>query len=275
MGGSTDRFLQKESYFMKMNELGLVYFSPTGTTRKVIMEAARNIDLKSISYDLSIHKEKKPSMQFKKNDFVLFGIPVYGGRVPATFLEYFENLRGDNTPAALIATYGCREYEDALLELKNEVESRGFHVIGAGAFPVQHSIVRQIGMSRPNKADLKIIADFGIQLNRKLKNTEDFSEIQIQVPGNTPYKKYRTAPLVPKADVSLCTECKACAKACPAGAISLEDPKKTDKKKCISCMKCVYSCKQKARYVSKMKMNAIQKKLAKVCKSDKEAEFFV
>ena len=38
---------------MKMNELGLVYFSPTGTTRKVIIETARNIDLKSVSYDLS------------------------------------------------------------------------------------------------------------------------------------------------------------------------------------------------------------------------------
>ena len=84
---------------MKMNELGLVYFSPTGTTRKVIMAAARNIDLKSVSYDLSIHKEKKPAMQFKKNDLVLFGIPVYAGRVPKTFLEYFENLQGDNTPA--------------------------------------------------------------------------------------------------------------------------------------------------------------------------------
>ncbi len=31
---------------MKMNELKLVYFSPTGTTRKVITEAAANIDLK-------------------------------------------------------------------------------------------------------------------------------------------------------------------------------------------------------------------------------------
>ena len=155
---------------MKMNELGLVYFSPTGTTRKVIMEAARNIDLKSVSYDLSIHKEKKPAMQFKKNDLVLFGIPVYAGRVPKTFLEYFENLQGDNTPAALIATYGCREYEDALLELKNEVEKRGFKVIGAAAFPTEHSIARKIGMSRPNKEDLKVIADFGVQLNRRVKN---------------------------------------------------------------------------------------------------------
>ena len=44
----------KGEFFMKMNELGLVYFSPTGTTRKVIMETARNIDLKSVSYDLSL-----------------------------------------------------------------------------------------------------------------------------------------------------------------------------------------------------------------------------
>jgi ferredoxin len=265
----------KGEFFMKMNELGLVYFSPTGTTRKVIMETARNIDLKSVSYDLSIHKEKKPNLHFKCNDFVLFGIPVYGGRVPATFLEYFETLKGDNTPAALIATYGCREYEDALLELKNEVESRGFKVIGAGAFPVQHSIVRQIGMSRPNKADLKVIADFGIQLNRKLRNAVDFNNVDIQVPGNNPYKKYGTIPLVPKTDVNLCIECKACAKSCPSGAISMENPKKTDKKKCISCMKCVYSCRKKARYVSNMKLNIAQKKLTKVCKSDKQAEIFM
>ena len=77
---------------MKMNELKLVYFSPTGTTRKVIMETASRIDLKSVSYDLSVHKEKKPSLKFKNNDFVIFGIPVYAGRVPATFLQYFENL---------------------------------------------------------------------------------------------------------------------------------------------------------------------------------------
>ena len=101
---------------MKTTELKLVYFSPTGTTRRVIMEAARQIDLKSVSFDLSVHKEKKPVLQFDETDFVLFGIPVYSGRVPETFLSYFETLKGNNTPAALIATYGCRAYEDALLE---------------------------------------------------------------------------------------------------------------------------------------------------------------
>lgn len=214
-------------------------------------------------------------MQFKKNDLVLFGIPVYAGRVPKTFLEYFENLQGDNTPAALIATYGCREYEDALLELKNEVEKRGFKVIGAAAFPTEHSIARKIGMSRPNKEDLKVIADFGVQLNRRVKKSENFDNISIEVPGNDPYKKYSTTSLTPKVDTTLCTECKACAKACPAGAISMTDPKKTDKKLCISCMRCVRSCKQRARYVSTFKMNQLEKKLTKICKTDKAADIFM
>lgn len=260
---------------MKMNELKLVYFSPTGTTRRVIMEVAKNIDLKSVSFDLSIHKEKKPSLRFKENDFVLFGIPVYGGRVPETFLQYFENLSGNNTPAALVATYGCREYEDALLELKDEVEKRGFKVIGAAAFPVEHSIVRSIGLGRPNKNDMKTIADYGNKLNRRLASCNTFDDIQITVPGNTPYRKPGSAGLVPKTDVSLCTECGACVKACPAGAISEKDPKKIDKKKCLSCQKCVRNCKQKARYVSEMKLKMLTNKLNKVCQSDKAADLFL
>lgn len=111
---------------MKMNELKLIYFSPTGTTHKVVMETARSIDLKSVSFDLTIKKDLKPVAKFAPNDFALFAIPVYYGRVPALFLKYLDLFSGNGTPAALVATYGCREYEDALLELKTEVEKRGF-----------------------------------------------------------------------------------------------------------------------------------------------------
>ena len=70
---------------MKMNELKLIYFSPTGTTHKVVMETARSIDLKSVSFDLTIKKDLKPVAKFAPNDFALFAIPVYYGRVPALF----------------------------------------------------------------------------------------------------------------------------------------------------------------------------------------------
>ena len=260
---------------MKMNELKLVYFSPTGTTRKVIMEAARSIDLKSISFDFSVYKEKKPVLKFNKDDFVLFGIPVYASRVPAIFTEYLANITGNGTPAALIATYGCRDYEDALLELKDTVEKNGFKVIGAAAFPTEHSIVQTIGARRPNKADMKTISEFGIELNRRLRKSENFDEFQIKVPGNTPYRKYSKNALFPKADINLCTECKACAKACPAGAIDIKDPKKTDHKKCIGCMRCVRNCKQRARSVSSIKMRMLEGKLNKVCQSDRPADIFL
>ncbi len=260
---------------MKMNELKLVYFSPTGTTRRVMMETARNIDLKSVSFDFSVYKEKKPVLKFAPNDFAIFAIPVYGGRVPALFAEYLTAVTGDSTPAALIATYGCREYEDALLELKDIVTGNGFQVIGAAAFPTEHSLVPMIGSRRPNKADLKVISEFGIELKRRIRKSDSFDQFDIRVPGNTPYRKYMQNSLFPKADVSLCTECKACAKSCPAGAISLKSPKKTDHQKCIGCLRCVRFCRQNARSVSSIKMRMLERKLMKICQSDKKADIFL
>ena len=148
-------------------------------------------------------------------------------------------------------------------------------MIGAATFPVEHSIVRSIGLGSPNKNDMKVIADYGNKLNRKLASCDTFDDIQITVPGNTSYRKRGSAGLVSKTDVSLCTECGACVKACPTGAISEKDPKKIDKKKCISCQKCVRNCKQKARYVSEMKFKFLTKKLNKACKSDKAADIFL
>ena len=165
---------------MKMNELKLIYFSPTGTTHKVVMETARSIDLKSVSFDLTIKKDLKPVAKFAPNDFALFAIPVYYGRVPALFLKYLDLFSGNGTPAALVATYGCREYEDALLELKAEVEKRGFKVIGAAAFPAEHSIVNSIGARRPNKADLKEASEYGISLNRIIKKEDSFASFDLK-----------------------------------------------------------------------------------------------
>lgn len=260
---------------MKINELKLVYFSPTGTTRRVIMETARHIGLKSVSFDFSVYKAKKPVLKFAENDFALFAAPVYGGRVPALFTEYLENVTGKGTPAALIVTYGCREYEDALLEMKTVVESHGFKVIAAAAFPAEHSIIQTIGARRPNKEDMKTIGEFGVEINRRIKNEKSFDQIQIQVPGNSPSRKYSTISLTPKTDSTRCTECGSCARVCPAGAISLKDPKKTDSKKCISCMKCIRVCKEYARSISSLKLRMTENKLKKVCQSDKKADIFL
>lgn len=260
---------------MKINNLNLVYFSPTGTTRRVIMAVAQKFDLKSVSYDLTTHKAKSPLLRFDKADFVLFGIPVYSGRVPKTVLTYFENLKGNRTPCALIATYGNREYEDALLELKTVVQEKGFLVMGAAAFPAEHSIVRTIGRGRPDKEDFKMIENYGVQLRRKLKHYEPAKHCDLAVSGNPQYRAYNSVPLIPKGVSADCTLCGACKKVCPAGAISADKPYKTDAKKCISCMRCLRVCPVKTRKISAFKYKIAKKKLEKVCQVRKEPEIFI
>lgn len=260
---------------MKVNQLHLIYFSPTGTTRKVIMSVAHNIDLKSVSYDLTTtYRTKEPNFKFKEQDFVLIGIPVYSGRVPKIVLEYLSHLSGSNTPTALIATYGNRAYEDALLELKTVVEEKGLKVIGAAAFPVEHSIVKVVAKGRPDKEDMRKINDYGIQLNRKIKAIEDLSTLSLTVDGNPEYRPYKTIPLVPHGS-SACTGCNTCVKLCPASAIDAKTPRKTTRKKCISCMRCVYGCPQKVRSVNKLFYKKAKGMLIRTSSYRKEPDIFI
>ena len=276
---------------MKMNELKLVYFSPTGATRKAVMETARNIDLKSVSFDFSVYKEKKPVLKFAHNDLAVFGIPVYYGRVPALFMEYLQNISGDNTPAALIATYGCREYEDALLELKNTVNSLDFRCIGAVAAVARHSIVDSIASFRPDLQDSAQLSAFFDKIQDKIRTlpspgtqspekrgldsgTGTDKILDFYVPGNFPYKEINLVQLVPELTGD-CSFCGVCARRCPVKAISPENYAQVDSKKCISCMRCLRICTRKARSLPPEKLQPLAARLEKLCSDRKQNELFL
>lgn len=65
--------------------------------------------------------------------------PVYGGRVPVLALQRLQRLKGNGAPAILGVVYGNRDYEDALLELRDTAISLGFSPLTAGAFIGEHS----------------------------------------------------------------------------------------------------------------------------------------
>ena len=70
-------------------------------------------------------------------------------------------------------------------------------------------------------------------------------------------------------------KCGKCAAECPVGAIPASDPTKTDKDKCITCMRCVAVCPHFARSLNPVMLAAAKAGLKKSCSERKEPELFL
>lgn len=129
---------------MNMN-INSMYFSATDTTKKVVTGIAQKISEKidwgkSINnIDFTLPGVREKSVSFSEKDLVIFGVPVYAGRVPNVLIKYLNTISGNGALAIPVVVYGNRNYDDALIELKDILESNGFIVIAAGAFIGEHS----------------------------------------------------------------------------------------------------------------------------------------
>jgi len=75
--------------------------------------------------------------------------------------ETLEKLKGQGTPAVVIAVYGNRAYEDALLEGADWLEKQGFQMAAAGALIGEHSFSAALAAGRPDQDDLAQAARLG------------------------------------------------------------------------------------------------------------------
>ena len=232
---------------MVYDKTNCIYFSATNTTRKIVSAVSQGIRTeKSRNYDLL--RDNKLTANIPATEIALFGIPVYSGRVPSIITDSLRNFKGNHTPAIIVCVYGNRDFEDALLELRDIVEANGFVVISAGAFIAQHSIFPQVAKGRPDAEDLNAAVLFGKKSMNILQNEKKLSaSLQIAIKGNFPYRKIKTIPLTPKKNTH-CNSCGLCAKQCPTQAIDFTNPKKINKQSCISCAHCISICPRKATY---------------------------
>lgn len=231
---------------MKYNKVNLVYFSATNTTKTVLESLSQGLNIPEIvSYDITKGQEKE--ITFATDEIVIFGMPVYSGRIPQISIEHLNKFKGCNTPAIIVCVYGNRDYDDALLELNNVIVANNFRVVSAGAFIGQHSIFPPTGNGRPDTTDKEDAISFGQDSIKLLENIVDISSIAtIELKGNIPYKEIKSIPLQPKGS-SKCDKCGKCVRNCPTNAISIDNPRKTDETLCISCARCIYVCPQQAR----------------------------
>lgn len=235
-----------------------VYFSATGTTEKTVkrlaVELSNYSEKEIIFYDFTLPEGRKEPLHFSSKDVVIVGVPVYAGRVPNILLNYLNTIKSDGASAIALVLYGNRNYDDALMELKNILKANGFNVIAGGAFIGEHSFSKTLAKNRPDEMDLENAADFAKEIFVKLSsnNTKEAS-----VPGSENYRPYYRPKdregnfvdfrkITPKTNNS-CTNCKLCVSACPIGSIDYDDVSKLNNI-CIKCGACIKICPVNAKY---------------------------
>ena len=111
----------------------IVYFSPTHTSEKIARAIGEGIGMeRRIETDLTLDEGTSPIEI--KDSLTILAAPVYGGRVAPIALQRMKRLKGTNAPVILVAVYGNRDYEDALVELRDTAIGLGFSPLSAGAF---------------------------------------------------------------------------------------------------------------------------------------------
>ena len=257
---------------MKIDTLHLVWFSATGTTKQIVRLIADRFAAESVMNHDITKSNLSEDIRIGSNDLLIVGMPVYAGRIPAIAVNALNKFKGNKTPTIMACVYGNRDYDDALLELKDILQTNGFSIVSAGALIAQHSIFPTVGTSRPDDKDKEMIAAFGeksAMLVSSLDNTANLPDIHIK--GNRPYKKPGKVPLTPKADKK-CDKCGTCVKLCPTDAIPSFNPRITLGSKCIACARCIAVCPQQARHFGGLLYKFAGKKFTKDNSTRKEPE---
>lgn len=234
---------------MDYQKVTAIYFSPTGHTAQYAVRLAGLLGGNTADVDLTRRENRDRQLHFSKNDLVILGAPVYGGRLPGLPGQpLFSNLQGDNTPAILLVTYGNRHYDDALLELADLAREKGFIPVAGAALLARHTNSVKIGGDRPDAADWEAFAQAAAALKARLEGigAADGLRDSLSVPGNRPYRASRKNVFFPQAD-SRCTRCGKCVQVCPTGAISANHLEGADLSLCINCAACVHQCPEGAR----------------------------
>ena len=265
---------------MKVKQVKLIYFSPTGTTRKVLESIAKGITHEVVEHiNLTLPDNAQKTIPPFSDELVIIGAPVYGGRLPIDAIKRFKQIKASGALAIVVVVYGNREFEDALLELKNLAIDLGFNPVAGGAFIGEHSFATKdapIASGRPDSLDVQKAMDFGAKIKDKIMALQSpNAQIDLNIPGRFPYEGGpRSIAASPVTKEDTCTVCGTCASVCPTAAISINGSVATRIESCIRCCACVKICPTGARVWENSIMATLTNWLKENCSARKEPQLY-
>ena len=275
-----------------------MFFSPTGTTKKVCTRIAEAISEKTgAEYEETGFTKpgaRKREFAFGSENLVVFGTPVYAGRVPNVLIDFIKSVKFAGSLAVPIVLFGNRNYDDALKELSDTLKKGGARIAGAGAFVGEHAFSDVLAKGRPDEEDMmladklaskvaELVKDHGASVDGVAADYAGAFE-DVEVPGEEPLRPYYKPrdskgefidirKVVPETSTA-CDGCGICVEVCPMGSI---DPMRVSRIKgiCIKCCACVKRCPRGAKYFDDPGFLYHKEELEKMYERRSVSEIFV
>lgn len=247
---------------MQISCVKAVYYSAAGSTKAVTERIAQGVAVRlgvpAESDDYTLPQNRESVRRYTGSELVVFGTCVYAGRVPNKMLATVQNnFKADGALAIPVVTFGNRNFDNGLIELRNELEKDGFHTVAGAGVACRHVFSDTLAAGRPDDEDWEKIDAFIDAAAEKIRNMTEIPA-PVQVRGQDPVGPYYT-PLKedgtpakflkakPLTKAELCDACGICAAVCPMGSISKDDPTVVTGI-CIKCHACVRKCPKGAKY---------------------------
>lgn len=247
---------------MNIERVRLIYFSATGTTRTIVRrvgaQLAELLCVPLMEDDFTLPAAREADIVCAADELAIVGVPVYAGRIPNVLLPYVSgHICGSGTAAVPVVLFGNRNFDDALMELREVLEASGFRTVAAAAFVGEHAFSDTLAAGRPDADDVRRADAFARSVADKLCALDVLPEQPVAVDGQLPIRPYYTPRdragkpvniLKVKPKVSdACDHCGKCVQLCPMGSIDAADVTRYTGI-CIKCGACIKGCPHRARY---------------------------
>lgn len=231
----------------------IIYFSATGTTRKIANAIAEGLHCETTLSDITLPADRS-NYRFGECDLTIMAFPVYGERIPAFLYQFIGMLDGRGSALAGVAVYGNMGYGVVPKQYASYAKTNHFRLIASAAMVGQHTYASgraPVGLGRPDEADLSQAKAFGLKIRNKMDSGEqdEIPVTECSVPKiltKLPDGGVRRIIRQPSANYASCSACGVCAARCPVGAID-QSTLSIDEGRCLRCYACVQVCPKNAR----------------------------